>query len=106
MDCRFVTDAGRDRRFSFVQAPLSKTMGVFFVISCLWLDAHSTYSFRMQMHVMNALKGADLFNSHKLCTSLLIMIPLTCHSGFQPTKHGRSSKRSGEHRRPADAERG
>lgn len=57
MDCRFIADAERDRRFSFVQIPLSNTMGVY-AISCPRLDAHSTYSFRMQVHVMNALKGA------------------------------------------------
>lgn len=91
MDCRFVAGAERDRRFSFVQVPLSKAMGVY-AICCLRLDTHSTHSFRMQMHVMNALKGAGLFNSYKLCTSLWIMIPLTCHSGFQPTEHGRNSK--------------
>src|SRR6266516_2878899 len=86
MDCRFIADAEKDRRFSFVQIPLSNTMGVY-AISCLRLGAHSTYSFRMQVHVMNALKGAGPVHQ-----SFDYDTPFTCHSGFQPTKHGQKSQ--------------
>ena len=60
------------------------------------------------MHVMNALKGAGLFNSYKLCTSLWIMIPpLHATAGFNLQSTAEIPRlRSGEHRRPADTERG
>ena len=61
-------------------------MGCFF-----GLDALSTYSSRMQVHVMNVLKGAGLFNSYKLCTVFDYDTP-TCHGGLHSTKHGRNSK--------------
>jgi hypothetical protein len=92
-------------------------MGVFTMGCFFGLDALSTYSSRMQVHVMNVLKGAGLFNSYKLCTVFDYDTP-TFHSGLHSTKHGRNSKdvtflshlitqgALDEHRRPADPERG
>jgi hypothetical protein len=42
------------------------------------------------VHVVSALKGAGLFNSYKLFT-VFDYDTLTCHDGFQSTKHGRNS---------------
>ena len=71
--------------------PLSKGHGGFHNGLFLRLDALSTYSSRMQVLVMNVLKGAGLFNSYKLCTVFDYDTP-TCHSGLHSTKHGRNSK--------------
>ena len=69
------------------------------------------------MHVMSALKDAGLFNSYKLCTVFGYDTP-TCHRRVsiykaRPKRRGGHVSVSayprialGEHRRPADTERG